>query len=107
FFQAEDGIRDRTVTGVQTCALPILVGAIEDRILAFRRVASRDTRGMVVAIASASRDIDAVNFVTTDREWQRARVRKVIWATSSQIGRASCRERGEIWEGAGAVESRK
>src|SRR5207248_3505451 len=24
FFQAEDGIRDRTVTGVQTCALPIL-----------------------------------------------------------------------------------
>src|SRR5437867_233560 len=25
FFQAEDGIRDRTVTGVQTCALPIRV----------------------------------------------------------------------------------
>src|SRR5207245_3124397 len=24
FFQAEDGIRDATVTGVQTCALPIL-----------------------------------------------------------------------------------
>src|SRR5207245_5466796 len=23
FFQAEDGIRDATVTGVQTCALPI------------------------------------------------------------------------------------
>src|SRR5437867_6953455 len=23
FFQAEDGTRDRTVTGVQTCALPI------------------------------------------------------------------------------------
>src|SRR5689334_24579480 len=27
FFQAEDGIRDGTVTGVQTCALPICVGA--------------------------------------------------------------------------------
>src|SRR2546430_11912626 len=27
FFQAEDGIRDLTVTGVQTCALPILVPA--------------------------------------------------------------------------------
>src|SRR5207249_7639984 len=26
FFQAEDGIRDRNVTGVQTCALPILPG---------------------------------------------------------------------------------
>ena len=24
FFQAEDGIRDSPVTGVQTCALPIL-----------------------------------------------------------------------------------
>src|SRR6267143_4671306 len=27
FFQAEDGIRDGTVTGVQTCALPILTPA--------------------------------------------------------------------------------
>src|SRR5699024_11542053 len=27
FFQAEDGIRDRNVTGVQTCALPISTGA--------------------------------------------------------------------------------
>src|SRR5699024_12220460 len=26
FFQAEDGIRDRNVTGVQTCALPISNG---------------------------------------------------------------------------------
>src|SRR6266568_5635124 len=29
FFQAEDGIRDGTVTGVQTCALPISAGAKE------------------------------------------------------------------------------
>src|SRR2546425_5651892 len=28
FFQAEDGIRDKLVTGVQTCALPISVGLI-------------------------------------------------------------------------------
>ena len=27
FFQAEDGIRDTSVTGVQTCALPIYFGA--------------------------------------------------------------------------------
>src|SRR5699024_11508801 len=27
FFQAEDGIRDRNVTGVQTCALPISISA--------------------------------------------------------------------------------
>src|SRR6266498_1066381 len=35
FFQAEDGIRDADVTGVQTCALPICeggdVGGLEDR----------------------------------------------------------------------------
>src|SRR5207249_6256322 len=29
FFQAEDGIRDRNVTGVQTCALPISDGQQE------------------------------------------------------------------------------
>src|SRR3989475_2071216 len=33
FFQAEDGIRDLTVTGVQTCALPIS-GALMPRKLA-------------------------------------------------------------------------
>ena len=29
FFQAEDGIRDSPVTGVQTCALPILLDAVK------------------------------------------------------------------------------
>src|SRR6266404_8968749 len=29
FFQAEDGIRDKLVTGVQTCALPISSGSNE------------------------------------------------------------------------------
>src|SRR5699024_12075990 len=28
FFQAEDGIRDRNVTGVQTCALPICQASV-------------------------------------------------------------------------------
>src|SRR5207245_479054 len=31
FFQAEDGIRDATVTGVQTCALPICSPSYRDR----------------------------------------------------------------------------
>src|SRR2546430_7499898 len=31
FFQAEDGIRDLTVTGVQTCALPIFYGGARAR----------------------------------------------------------------------------
>src|SRR2546430_4317247 len=30
FFQAEDGIRDLTVTGVQTCALPILSSVLAE-----------------------------------------------------------------------------
>src|SRR5260370_21554548 len=30
FFQAEDGIRDSSVTGVQTCALPIYISATYD-----------------------------------------------------------------------------
>src|SRR5699024_11759268 len=29
FFQVEDGIRDRNVTGVQTCALPILINVFK------------------------------------------------------------------------------
>src|SRR5207245_6816275 len=36
FFQAEDGIRDATVTGVQTCALPIST-AVERAIEAKQR----------------------------------------------------------------------
>src|SRR5207237_6287002 len=31
FFQAEDGIRDSSVTGVQTCALPIYRSAVSIR----------------------------------------------------------------------------
>src|SRR5574344_2359536 len=42
FFQAEDGIRDDLVTGVQTCALPLmLVGGIDELVnphFAFGRI---------------------------------------------------------------------
>src|SRR6266516_5345261 len=41
FFQAEDGIRDRTVTGVQTCALPICRRRAAARRRANRRAPSR------------------------------------------------------------------
>src|SRR5205823_6688571 len=34
FFQAEDGIRDKLVTGVQTCALPICASDFRDKRLA-------------------------------------------------------------------------
>src|SRR5207249_8615715 len=40
FFQAEDGIRDRNVTGVQTCALPISFACFLTRAYDFIRMAA-------------------------------------------------------------------
>src|SRR5688572_30926739 len=56
FFQAEDGIRDLTVTGVQTCALPIFGHdrglAAEDQVVV--RVRARARRvGDCVALGEA------------------------------------------------------
>src|SRR5256885_13112734 len=39
FFQAEDGIRDYKVTGVQTCALRSVEGALGNRRVVIRQVA--------------------------------------------------------------------
>src|SRR2546421_3669627 len=47
FFQAEDGIRDLIVTGVQTCALPILLAAL----VVLRFVDARPA-ALVVAVAA-------------------------------------------------------
>src|SRR5690554_7531298 len=44
FFQAEDGIRDADVTGVQTCALPILGHAGLARTLYFQDAESNAER---------------------------------------------------------------
>src|SRR5438046_8234496 len=50
FFQAEDGIRDWSVTGVQTCALPILC-----RFLASRTPYPRDSRHEVAETSGLHR----------------------------------------------------
>src|SRR5689334_25291357 len=42
FFQAEDGIRDGTVTGVQTCALPICRGSRRIGVAPLRVGVARD-----------------------------------------------------------------
>src|SRR5699024_11670174 len=50
FFQAEDGIRDRNVTGVQTCALPIWLSVpSNDHLLTKTLIAATD-RGEEVII---------------------------------------------------------
>src|SRR5688572_30911331 len=55
FFQAEDGIRDLTVTGVQTCALPICLVEIVDHCDAGQSaVGRRQTRPQTVSSMSSS-----------------------------------------------------
>src|SRR5689334_23727426 len=85
FFQAEDGIRDGTVTGVQTCALPIFVVylffivLIGRLILDWVQALSRDWRphGVVLVLAEAV-------YTVTDPPLKALRRIK--------IGRASCRK---------------
>src|SRR2546425_2043317 len=52
FFQAEDGIRDKLVTGVQTCALPISGEGGEHHLWSFHlqptRHPVRDERGVLL-----------------------------------------------------------
>src|SRR2546430_3300770 len=84
FFQAEDGIRDLTVTGVQTCALPIwMTFTIEaDRFL-HRMV--RFLVGAMVDIALGRRPLSDLPHLLTATNNQAA--------SPPEIGRASCRER--------------
>src|SRR5699024_11827541 len=69
FFQAEDGIRDRNVTGVQTCALPILL------------------------------PLAAAETVDGGQGEQRLEDRGQARRKPAQIGRASCRERVLTYRG--------
>src|SRR5256886_9323115 len=89
FFQAEDGIRDLTVTGVQTCALPILKLADAYGIPGWRVERAGDLEP-VLARASAEPGPALVEFVIE----QEANVFPMIPPGATPIGRASCRERG-------------
>src|SRR2546427_6791530 len=70
FFQAEDGIRDLTVTGVQTCALPILTTGLPIR-RSISSTASTDRHAVQEhSSASASgRHARDANSTTTDGSW--------------------------------------
>src|SRR5687767_15232745 len=48
FFQAEDGIRDKLVTGVQTCALPIYRPVVGDHIRGRGRLSVADPGRRIV-----------------------------------------------------------
>src|SRR5690606_39430293 len=92
FFQAEDGIRDFHVTGVQTCALPIWV-ALVDRTRA--RPAGRGCGRRAPPVPPRWGPRAAVRAALAGSAVRRpGRGRS---APPTEIGRASCRERGEIW----------
>src|SRR5256886_3879548 len=60
FFQAEDGIRDLTVTGVQTCALPISVEPDQDYLVATAQILldqRRDGLRQAPAVGSIGRSV--------------------------------------------------
>src|SRR2546430_11326236 len=86
FFQAEDGIRDLTVTGVQTCALPI---SLPGRDSPSQRV--RQGKGQW-RCAGRSDATDARRQGGSER-YRRAVLRGQEGGRDAEIGRASCRER--------------
>src|SRR5215216_8043252 len=60
FFQAEDGIRDDLVTGVQTCALPILIAAVEGDRAGLVAEAADVLYHLLVVLRSRDVPLDAV-----------------------------------------------
>src|SRR2546430_5689804 len=54
FFQAEDGIRDLTVTGVQTCALPISPMAMRASMGVLMRVESQPASSSAASAATST-----------------------------------------------------
>src|SRR5256885_5486141 len=84
FFQAEDGIRDYKVTGVQTCALPIC----RSRDLRRQRGSAAPERGRGSRSRSAREDLARVSRADGFLRDILTRGRKTL-----EIGRASCRER--------------
>src|SRR5258708_38753766 len=62
FFQAEDGIRDDLVTGVQTCALPIL---IKDKIKKFLTAGNDITIPILLLVKDTSGTFPPLQLATT------------------------------------------
>src|SRR5690625_7901279 len=114
FFQAEDGIRDGHVTGVQTCALPIslikdtiqkVVGE-EVTIVSSSEETARETSTILDVhglLYQGEREDKHAFYTTGDLEMFTAiangifnqEVGHVPVVDCEKIGRASCRERAE------------
>src|SRR2546429_1737439 len=86
FFQAEDGIRDVAVTGVQTCALPIFIDRGQLDPDAEITVYVPELAGSGYAGALVRHVYDMRSGVRFGEEYANP-------DSDIQIGRASCRER--------------
>src|SRR5439155_16968302 len=98
-FQAEDGIRDGHVTGVQTCALPIF--AYKGKQVNPQQ-AGRDLKVRAVLTGSVAQHgglliirAELVDVADASQLWGEQYQKKL---DDIQIGRASCRERVEMSE---------
>src|SRR5256885_9667873 len=86
FFQAEDGIRDYKVTGVQTCALPILI--LHNIIWANVIVMEKELKKMKL------KNLNIIeNQLKRDTQTPNLNLDIAMQMELEQIGRASCRER--------------
>src|SRR5689334_25428351 len=95
FFQAEDGIRDGTVTGVQTCALPIY------RVTSATAASAATVRPVAASVAVMI--VRAVGSVAAMTARPVALVAVMIRSEERRVGK-ECRAR---WEpGQGTEESR-
>src|SRR3712207_7371296 len=102
FFQAEDGIRDIGVTGVQTCALPICLRAAFDGAVSLGRVQT-PTLALVARREEEIRAfkpepywlVEAAFLADPDRAYRGRYLggKRIDEQLAAQIGRASCRER--------------
>src|SRR5205807_4816153 len=102
FFQAEDGIRDYKVTGVQTCALPISPSPCATPGARCGRRSTRRTR--VPGARRGRRASPAARDGRASPGWS-ARVSDR--SGTREIGRASCRERVEVSVDAGALKEKR
>src|SRR2546430_9927829 len=86
FFQAEDGIRDLTVTGVQTCALPIYTTN------KFRGDFYECSAKIAVSVTTPSETGHGFHF-ESDPATSHTDFAQFGTEHNGEIGRASCRER--------------
>src|SRR5437868_12483611 len=94
FFQAEDGIRVRNVTGVQTCALPIWGEGVGEQVTAHRKSGRQlrrpdDARNGNFSAPGAGRQNRCAAVQRLSPAFDRNRLR-------GEIGRASCRESADV-----------